>query len=291
MLLSAFLNSASQFSIAHQPTTSIWILVLLLTLLRPRWSTQLRKVGRDLVHPLFRADVLQDSAFLDLPLELRHQVYNYFIHLRANKIMPTSNALEYVTNLTGISQQIRYEVYGFLAAVNTLHTNAGIFRYFTLRPLSTATKIKSMNSRASLCFETLLPEDHSAFREVFEGKIQRLKDEIKPKEVPSKAKFWKVCVSVVSAHRRVRLVANIDFREKEVIVCRPGTVSDDLHDLHDFQKTFVNAMQEFTKEENFDGLTVQDVSRFLEQVTMPDPKGFWKAEEMFEELKEAGDYE
>jgi hypothetical protein len=46
-------------------------------------------------------------------------------------------------------------------------------------------------------------------------------------------------------------------------------------------------MQEFIKEEGFNGVTTKDVSRFLERVDMPNPEGFWTDQEKFEELKEA----
>ncbi|KAH0288187.1 hypothetical protein M436DRAFT_64657 [Aureobasidium namibiae CBS 147.97] len=209
--------------------------------------------------------VTQDSAFLKLPLELRHQIYNYFIRVRLKKGV-TSNALKPLTNMTGVSQQIRREVYDIVAAVKTLHVSAGVFSDLTLKLLSTAINIRSMNHHASASFELLPLEVKSAFQAARNRTIQKLKDEIENKKVPAQFKFWK---------------------KKEVCVCRPGIVEDD---SSDFKKAFIDAMLKFTKGEGFNGVTIQDVSRFLEQVTMPDPKGFWKAEEMFEELKEARDY-
>lgn len=187
-----------------------------------------------------------------------------------------------------MSQQIRCEVNNLIGAVNTFHVSAGVFGDFTLRPLATATKIVMMNCRMRSSFQWSSPEAKRAFRADRVKMIQNFKDEIKSKEVPSQIKFWKVDVSVWDALGRVRIVANINFKEKEVCACRPGTVVDD---LHDFKKAFIKAMQEFTKEEGFNGVTIQEVSRFLEQVTMPNPKGFWTPQEMFGELREAADYE
>lgn len=229
----------------------------------------------------------QDSAFLNLPLEIRHQIYNYFIRVGLKKGV-TPYALIPLTNLTGVSQQIRCEVYNMIAAVKKFHISAGIFSDLTLKPLSIATEIRLMNTRTRSCFESLSPEDKCAFGTYVGRDIQNSKDEIKSKEPPAQFNFWRVHVSVFNTHGERRLTADINFQEKEVCVCRPGTLDDD---VHDFEKAFINAMLEFTKEEGFNGVTIQDVSRYLEQVTLPNPNGFWTAEEMFEELKEAENYE
>lgn len=199
----------------------------------------------------------------------------------------TPKTFKPVTKLTGISQQIRYEVYDFVAAVNTFHIDAGVFRDYTLKPLSTATEFRSMNSRMSASFKLLLPKLESAFRMYWERMIRNLKDEIKSKEVPSQLRFWKICVSTFNTHGILRLVADINFKESKVSVRTLGAVH---RSQRSFEKAFVNAMQKFAKEAGYDGVTIQDVSRFLEQVTLPKPKRFWKAKEMFEELKDAGDY-
>lgn len=238
-----------------------------------------------------RTDTLQDSAFLSLPLEIRHQIYSYLIRVGLKKEV-TSNALKPLTNLTGVNQQIRCEVYGMIAAVTTFHIDAGIFSNFKLKPLDIASKIRSMSSR--VVFDpgyVSLARSHygqSSLRSMQEGLIQTLDDEIKSLEVPAQFKFWKVCVSIFNTDGERRLVANINFKEKEVRVCRPGAIDDDLRDQDpagSLEQTFIDVMQKFSKMKGSDEVTIQEVSRFLEQVTMPNPNGIWAAEKMFEEFK------
>jgi hypothetical protein len=202
-----------------------------------------------------------------------------------------------VTNLIGTSQQIRCEVY-HLAAFTTFHISASIFSNSTLKLFSAAIKIKSINSRLAYCSRNsswrTSTKDKGAERAFDEKRIQDLKNEIQDMEVPHQFKFWKVCVPVLNAYGMVRLVANINFKEKEVCVRIPGTVPGSFHGLDpagSLKKAFVNVMQEFIKEEDFNGISTQDVSRFLERIDIPNPEGFWTDQEKFELLKEAEDHE
>jgi hypothetical protein len=139
-----------------------------------------------------------------------------------------------VTKLIGTSQQIRCEVY-HLAAFTTFHINAGIFSNSTLKLYSTAIKIKSINCHLAYRSKNYSwrtsTKDKGAERAFNEKRIQDLKDEIQDMEVPHQFKFWKVCVPVFNDDGRVRLVANINFKEKEVCVRIPGTVHGNFHDL------------------------------------------------------------
>lgn len=200
-----------------------------------------------------------------------------------------ASGLDPVTRLLGVSQQIRREVYNLIATVATFHLKVGVFKNLTLKPYSTALNISMRNDEIARG-QALISRIGSRYaRKAFRERIiQQIEEDIKvDKEVPHDFKFWKLCISVLNTQGRTRLVADIDFRKKEF--CVSSTHWRDFRDwehARSLKKTFNYEIQEFTKEEEFNGLTVQDVSRFLEQIDMPNPYGFWRQGEMFDGLKE-----
>ncbi|KAG9520047.1 hypothetical protein KCV07_g4653, partial [Aureobasidium melanogenum] len=219
----------------------------------------------------------QDSAFLRLPLEIRHEIYDYLIHTKNTKTLsmhicqdPTSG-LNPVTNLLGVSQQIRTEVHGLIAAVTTLEIKACESGYSTIMPHYISYKAtkkfldKPDSKWAMECFRV---GAEAALRDAL-AKIS--KDE---KKAPHQLKFWKVCVPLCVGRlcRETKYVANIDFRARTTRVHNPlGDESSNIPNSHDWsseKEAFTTSMQFFTDQDRFDGITIADMSLFMEKFAL-----------------------
>ncbi|KAH0371597.1 hypothetical protein KCU65_g1784, partial [Aureobasidium melanogenum] len=219
----------------------------------------------------------QDSAFLRLPLEIRHEIYSYLIHLKQTKTLSTevtldpASGLDPVTRLLGVSQQIRSEVHGLIAAVTTLKIEACESIHSTIVPYyiyySTTKKflVKAVEDRgwARECFRAGTPV---ATRDTL---AKMIKDE---KKAPHQLKFWKICIPVGSLFMEPKYAADVDFRARAVHVYTLSSEepSDDPDSDYWLTKkeAFTNAMRFFTEQDKFEGITIADMSLFLDKVAL-----------------------
>lgn len=80
------------------------------------------------------------------------------------------------------------------------------------------------------------------------------------KKFPHQLRFWKLCVLVIGLSGRVRLIADIDFKDHNVVIRDMHAVSlrfggGGRHDPLSFEEAFTKTMRTFSSREGFDGVT------------------------------------
>ena len=210
---------------------------------------------------------------------MRHEIYNYLIHRENTEISsmdetldPTSS-LDPVTCLLGISQQIRSEVHGLIAAVTTLQIRACEGLYFTIEPYYIVCKLdkkivdKTVNDRAWT--RKLWRARKRGYKESHRNALIELSKD--KKEAPHQLKFWKVCI-ITGSFTETHYTADVDFRKGAVRVRNPideeSSNDSNSHDWSTKKEAFSNAMRFFTEQDNFEGITVEGMSLFLDKVAL-----------------------
>lgn len=182
-----------------------------------------------------------------------------------------------VTSLLGVSQQVRSEVHGLISAVTTFQIKACTTLCSTIEPehIHSVTNerflSKTLNDRKWL--DRLWAAIERGKKNVLrDARAELRKDN---KQVPHQLKFWRVCIPVRndSHHSRVTgYVVDVDFKARAVRVrsCLSDKFSKnaDSHLRSSKRDAFTNAMRSFTEQDRFNGITIADVSLFLDKVVL-----------------------
>ena len=79
------------------------------------------------------------------------------------------------------------------------------------------------------------------------------------KKFPHQLRFWKLCVLIIGLSGRVRLIADIDFINQNVVIRDMHAVSlrfgGGSCDPLSFEEAFTKTMRTFSSREGFDGVT------------------------------------
>jgi hypothetical protein len=222
----------------------------------------------------------KDSAFLRLPLEIRHEIYSYLIYLQNTRTLSVdetrdpASGLGPVTRLLGVSQQIRTEVHGLIAAVTTLRIRGYHRARLTIEPYYIRARKAQMSFEeldlqfkwADKCHRAALEGDTEAYNDAL---AELTKYDMK---APHQLKFWKVCIPVGNLFSIVMYFVDVDFRASAVCIRRPsGNESSSDHVSHYWsakKEAFINAMRFFTEQDGFDGITIAGMSLFMEKVDL-----------------------
>ncbi|KAH0150797.1 hypothetical protein KCU67_g10514, partial [Aureobasidium melanogenum] len=225
----------------------------------------------------------QDSAFLRLPLEIRHEIYSYLIHLKNTRTLSMdetcdpASGLGPVTRLLGVSQQIRTEVHGLVHAVTTLEIKSCKPTCFTIEPHHVASKThkkffkKAFSDREWFC-KLCQARKRGDIKVLRDARAELSKDE---EQVPYQFKCWKVRIPVWVRYRfswKLRYIADVDFRAKAVRVhsssSSKSSNNTDSHPWYPERDAFINAMRFFAEQDGFSGITIADISLFLQKVVV-----------------------
>lgn len=96
-------------------------------------------------------------------------------------------------------------------------------------------------------------------------------------------------VLVIGSSGRVRLLADIDFENRNVTIRDIRAVPSRFggggrYDPLSFEEAFTKTMQTFSSREGFDGVTFHQTVLFLEQVVLPGQEDFWCEAGLFRTL-------
>ena len=223
---------------------------------------------------VFDTDNCSDSSFLRLPLELRFMIYDHALDYEPGLpfgYLPIDypESLEAVTQLSGISRQIRGEVYAWVAdqtCIIHLSTTKGR----RLLPLSASSK-----------YFTAFMEGPVEWENFYLG-------------APRDIKFWQSSMFVFAWGSGL-ISFEIDFRRREVFVegrkvdmSRYGPYRSSLYGpsqsplndedlspkaLQTSENSLTKSMQTVVDQAEFDGFTLEDVHSLLRdlEVSIPEP--------------------
>ncbi|KAG9515923.1 hypothetical protein KCU93_g9316, partial [Aureobasidium melanogenum] len=218
-------------------------------------------VATDSVSANMTSTPTQDSAFLRLPLEIRHEIYSYLIYLQNTKTLSLdetrdpASGLGPVTRLLGISQ-------GRDRARLTIEPY-----YIHARKAQISFEELDLQFKwARECHRAALEGDTEAYNDAL---AELTKYDMK---APHQLKFWKVCIPVGNLFSIVMYFVDVDFRARAVCIRRPsgnGSSSDRVSHYWSAKKeAFINAMRFFTEQDGFDGITIAGMSLFMEKVDL-----------------------
>lgn len=225
----------------------------------------------------------KDSAFLRLPLEIRHEIYSYLIYLQTARTLSMdetcdpASGLGPVTRLLGVSQQILTEVHGLIAVVTTLRIRGRhrarlaieVIEPYYIHARKAQMSFEELNLRskwARECHRAALEGDTEAYNNAL---AELTKYDMM---APHQLKFWKVCIPVGNTLSIVMYFVDVDFRARAVCIRRLSgnePSSDRVsHYWSAKEEAFINAMRIFTEQDGFDGITIAGMSLFMEKVDL-----------------------
>jgi len=169
-----------------------------------------------------------------------------------------AGGLDSVTILLGVSQQIRTEVHCLVHAVTTLEAAANATPWSTIEPHYIAVR------RARLEWKRECHRATDAFRYAL---AELSKDDMK---APHQLKFWKVCIPFANFYGHIEHFADVNLRARVVCIREASgnqSSSDRVSDHWPAKReAFTNAMRSFTEQDGFKGISVADMSLFMEKV-------------------------
>jgi hypothetical protein len=120
-----------------------------------------------------------------------------------------------------------------------------------------------------------------------------VKDDGHDKKISTLAQILEIVrtVLVIGSSGRVRLFADIDFKNQNVVIRDMHAVSlkfggGSSRDPLPFEEALSKTMQAFSSREGFDGVTFQETTLFLEQIVLPDQESFWCEAGLFRTLRQ-----
>lgn len=208
-----------------------------------------------------------DPAFFNLSLEERNKVYHQLLDPKGKKmlVIEPPNSLETINKLLNTSPQVHAEVITLIATETKVLVQAGLYHNLKLEPHTVAIPDKPKKKKSK----------------------KSKKQNTNRAELSDDVKVWQMVIIVFSADRSIRVKAQLDFKEKSVVVDLPGfpatIFSSNYCDyvFGDFEDAFTKAMKTFTDKDGFDGFLLKDITELLHKVEIPCPKHFWDDEELF----------
>ncbi|KAK6008307.1 hypothetical protein QM012_000210 [Aureobasidium pullulans] len=207
-----------------------------------------------------------DPAFFSLAIEERNKIYHQLLDPEGKKtlVIEPPNSLSTINKLLGVSPEVRAEVSTLIASETQALVQAGLYYNLKLEPHTIAipSKFKKKSKKSKKKNTTTV-------------------------NVPDDLKVWKMKILVFTAELSIRVMVQMDFKEKSAVVDLPGFPATMFslkycdYVFGGFEDAFTNAMKTFTDKDSFDGFLIKDVTELLHKVEMPCPKHFWDGDELF----------